>query len=163
MAGADLLFEPATGFLFAVAEEDGAGGDLADEMKEFIAGGGGGEVEVLDFAAAGDFAGAGAEHERFAWFGALEPAPGGVGVCVTDKEDGLALVPDHARGEVMGGGVFAHHAGGDDEDAAAREAHFLGLAGFEHGEVEGLGELAVAVVSMSAVGFGVVDFSEHAA
>src|SRR5205085_10956915 len=70
---------------------------------------------------------------------------------------------DHAGGQVMCGRVFAHHAGGEDEDASTGEAHFIHLAGLHHSEVEGLGQLQVAVVAIRAVGFEVVDLREDPA
>ena len=37
MAGADLVFKPVAGILVAVAEEDGAGRNLADEIEQVVA------------------------------------------------------------------------------------------------------------------------------
>ena len=85
----------------------------------------------------------GLKTKRLARFGGSEAAARRVGVGVADKEDGLPLVADHADGEVVGGGVLAHHAGGDDKDASAGEFHFFGLALFEHDEIEGLVQLQV--------------------
>ena len=63
----------------------------------------------------------------------------------------------------MRGRVLAHHAGGDDEEAPAGKFHRLGLAVFEHDEVECLAQLEVAVPAVGAMGFEVVDLGEHAA
>ena len=149
--------------LLAVAEQDHARLDLADEVQQVVAVGVGGEIEVLHFAAAGDFAGAGAEEERLARLGGLEPATRRVGVGVADEEDGLAFVADHAQRQVVGGGVLAHHAGGDDEEAAAGELHLLHLPLFQHDEVQGIAQLEVGILPMGAVRFQVVDFREDAA
>ncbi len=162
VAGVDLCFEPESGIVAAVAEDDGVGGDFADEVEEFITVGVGGEVELLEVAAAGEFASGGAEEEALAGLGGFEPAAGGIGVGVADEEDGLAFVFDHAEGEVMGGGVFAHHAGGEDEDAAAGETELFGLAFLEDDEVKGFVELQLAMLAVGAVGFEVVDLGENA-
>src|SRR2546425_530847 len=160
MAGADLLLEPVAGFGFAVAQEHGAGRNLADEIEQFATIGVGGQVEVLHFTAFGDFAGTAAHDEGSARPGSLEPSAGRVSVGVTDEENGLALVADHAGGEVVGGGVFAHHAGREDKNASAGEAHLLQLSGFKNDQVERLSQLEVAVVAVGAVRFEVVDFRE---
>ena len=123
----------------------------------------GGEVEVLHFAASGDFAGAAAEYKCRAVFCRLEPAAGRVRVGVADEKNRLAFVADHAGGKVMRSGVFAHHPGGEDENAPAGEPHFIHLAWFEHSEVQRLGQLEVAVVAMGAVGFEIVNLREDAA
>src|SRR5206468_2839151 len=162
MAGAHLLREPVAGFGFAVAQEHGAGPDLADEIEQFAAIGGGGQVGVLHFTAFGDFAGTAAHDERSARPGSLEPSAGRVSGGVADEENGLALVADHAGGEVVGGGVFAHHAGSEDKNASAGEAHLLQLSGFKNDQVECLSQLEVAVVAVGAVRFEVVDFREDA-
>ena len=154
MAGADLLLEPVAGFGFAVAQEHGAGRDLADEIEQFAAIGVGGQVEVLHFTAFGDFAGTAAHDEGSARPGSLESSAGRVSVGVTDEENGLALVADHAGGEVVGGGVFAHHAGREDKNASAGEAHLLQLSGFKNDQVERLSQLEVAVVAVGAVRLG---------
>src|SRR6185295_17707119 len=82
---------------------------------------------------------------------------------VTDKEDGLAFVTGHAHGEVVGGGVFRHHPGGEHEDASAAELHYFALALFEHDEIVRFVKLQVRVLAVRAVGFEIVDFGEHAA
>src|SRR6266581_524413 len=48
--GPDLFLEPLAGVFFAVAEQDGARFDLANEVEQFIAVGVGGEVEAFQFA-----------------------------------------------------------------------------------------------------------------
>src|SRR6185503_3349709 len=130
--GPDLLLEPVAGFCFAMAQEHCAGRDLADEIEQFVAIGVGGQVEVLHFTAVGDFAGAAAQDKGSARLGGLDPSAGRVRVGITDEENGLALVADHAGGEVVGGGVFAHHPGGDDKDASAGKPHLINLPGFEN-------------------------------
>src|SRR5205823_13475712 len=55
VAGADLLLEPIARVFLAVAEEHGARRDLSDEIEQFLTVGMGSEVEVLHFAASGDF------------------------------------------------------------------------------------------------------------
>src|SRR5207302_8369894 len=72
VAGADLLLEPIARVLLAVAEEHGARRDLSDEIQQFLTIGMGSEVEVLHFAASGDFAGAAAEHKCRTVFCRLE-------------------------------------------------------------------------------------------
>src|SRR5207247_10310020 len=106
--------------------------------------------------------GAPAQDKGSARLGGLEPSAGRVGVGVTDEENRLALVAGHAGGEVVGGGVFAHHAGGDDKDASAGKPHLINLPGFENDQVERLSQLEVAVVAVGAVGFEVVDLREDA-
>src|SRR6185436_460869 len=106
MAGADLVFKPVARIFVAVTEEDGAGRNLADEIKQVVAVGVGGEVVVLHFAFARDLAGAGAEHKRLALLGSLQASARRAGVGVTDEEDGLPFVAGHADGEVVGGGVL---------------------------------------------------------
>ena len=93
------------------------------------------QIEILHFAAFGHFAGAAAEDKGFARPGFFKATTGSVGVGVSDEEDGLFFVADHARGQVVGGGVFAHHAGGDDKEPAAGQLHLLGLAVFQHDEI----------------------------
>ena len=63
----------------------------------------------------------------------------------------------------MRGGVFAHHAGRDDEQSPAGEAHGLRLAFFEHGEIQGVVQLQLRVLAIGAMRFEVVNFGEHAA
>ena len=48
-AGADLLLEPLARIVVAMAEEDGVGRNLADEVQQFITVGVGGEVESPPF------------------------------------------------------------------------------------------------------------------
>src|SRR6185312_7734352 len=163
MAGADLVFEPVAGVVIAVAEEDGAWVYLADKVQELIAVGVGGEVEFLDLAFAGGGAAAGAEEKCFALFGRTKAAGGGVGIGVADEENGHAIVTHHAQGEVVRGGVFAHHAGGDDEQSSAAEVHGLGLAFFEDGQFQRFVQLQVGLLAIGAVGFEVVNFGEDAA
>ena len=95
--------------------------------------------------------------------GGFEAAARRVGVGVADEEDGVAFVADHAQGQVVGGGVLAHHAGGDDKEAAAGELHLLDLPLIQHDEVQGLAQLQVGILAMGAVRFQVVDFREDAA
>src|SRR5213596_971391 len=71
--GPDLLLEPVAGFCFAMAQEHCAGRDLANEIKQFVAIGVGGQVEVLHFTAFGDLAGAPAQDKGSARLGGLEP------------------------------------------------------------------------------------------
>src|SRR5438552_17459026 len=125
VAGANLFLEPVSGIRFAVAQEHGAGRDLSDEAEQFIAIGVGGEVEIQYFTATGDLAGAGTKDESLARFRRFQPAAWGVGVGVTDEENGLSFVADHAGSETVGGGVLAHHAGGEDEDAPDREPNLF--------------------------------------
>ena len=146
-----------------MAEQNGAGRDLPHEIQQVGAVGVRGEVVILYLAPARDLAGAGAEDECFAQLRGLHPAAGRAGVGVTDEEDGLFLIAGHALGEVVRGGVLAHHAGGDDEDASARELHALGLTFLEDDEVERLAELQVCVLAVGAVGFQIVNLREDAA
>src|SRR5439155_2696714 len=139
--GPDLLLEPVAGFCFAVAQEHRAGRDLANEIEQFVAISVSGQVEVLHFTAFGDFASAAAQDKGGARLGGLEPSAGRVRVGVTDEENSLALVAGHAGGEVMGGGVFAHHAGGDDKDASAGKPHLINLPGFENDQVQRFSQL----------------------
>ena len=94
---------------------------------------------------------------------ALRRPPGRIGVGVTDEEDGLVFVTDHAEGQVVRGGVLAHHAGGDDKEAAAGKLHLLDLPLIQHGEVQRVVQLQVGILAMGAVRFQVVDFREDAA
>ncbi len=105
----------------------------------------------------------GAEQKALARLGGFEAAAGRIGVGVADEEDGVAFVADHAQGQVVGSGVLAHHAGGDDEEAAAGELHFLDLLLVQHDEIQGVAQLQVGKLAMGAVGFQVVDFREDAA
>ena len=63
----------------------------------------------------------------------------------------------------MRGGVLAHHAGGDDEEAAAGELHLVHLPLLQHDEVQGIVQLEVGILAMGAVRLQVVDFREDAA
>jgi hypothetical protein len=163
MTGAELLFEPLAGGCFAVAEEDGFGGDAPGEIEEGVAVGVGRQIEILQFAAAGDFAGAGAEDKWFAWFGGFEAAAGGVGIGVADEEDGLARVAQHADGEVVGGGHFGQHASGQDEDSAGAEFNGVEFIFFQDDGLEFLGELEIGPMTVGKVGFLIVNFGEDAA
>ena len=135
-----------------MAEEHGAWRDLSDEIEQFLTVGMGGEVEVLHFAASGDFAGAAAEYKCRAVFCRLEPAAGRVRVGVADEKNRLAFVADHAGGKVMRGGVFAHHPGGEHKDSAAGQLHGFKLRLVEHDQVKGFGEAKIRMLSMGAMG-----------
>ena len=163
MAGADLVFKPFARILIAVAEQDGAWGNLSDEIQEVVAIGVGGQIEILYVATLGDLSCARAEHKCLAGFGGFESASRCGGVCVADEEDGLFFVAGHTDGEVVRGGVLAHHAGSDDEDASAGEFHFLHLTGIHHYEVQRFVKLQVGVVAMGAMRFEIVNLREHAA
>jgi hypothetical protein len=93
----------------------------------------------------------------------FESAAGGFGIGITDEEDGLSFVADEAGGDVMGRGVFAHHAGGKDEQPSAGEFHPFHFLAVEHDEVEGLGQAQVAVIATGAMGLQIVDFGEDPA
>ena len=95
-------------------------------------------------------------------FRGFQSAAGRIRVCVADEEDGLFLVACHANGEVVCGGVFTHHAGGDDEDASAGEFHFLHLTGVEDDEVQRFVQLEIGVIAVRAVRFEIVNLGEHA-
>ena len=64
MAGVDLLREPGAGVGIAVAEQDDARRDLADEIERLAAIGVGGEIKILHLTAFGDFTRARTEDER---------------------------------------------------------------------------------------------------
>src|ERR671931_2603566 len=51
VAGADLLLEPVARAFFAVAQQNRARGDLADELEQLLTVGMGGQIEVLHFTA----------------------------------------------------------------------------------------------------------------
>ena len=44
-----------------------------------------------------------------------------VGIGVTDEKDGVPLIANHPKRQVVRGGILAHHPGGYDEDAPTGE------------------------------------------
>ena len=110
-----------------------------------------------------DLARLGAEEEPFTGFGHLQPSAGRVGIGIPDEEDRLAFVTDHAEGQVMRGGVLAHHAGGDHENAAPGEFHVVDLTLVEDDEIQRVVQLQIGVLAVGPVRFQVVDFREHSA
>src|SRR5207247_10509134 len=122
--------------VLAVAQQNRAWLDLADELKQIITVGVGRQIEVLGFAQAGGLAAGAAEEELFAALGGFKVAARGVRIGVADKEDGLLFIADHAQRQVVRGGVLTHHAGGNDKQASAAQFHFLGLPLFEHNQIQ---------------------------
>src|SRR5947209_2405297 len=117
----------------------------------------GGEIELLDLAESCHLASAGTEHEGFALFGGLKTATGSVGIGIADKEDCLVGIANHPHAQVMSGRIFAHHAGGDDKEASASQLHSLGLALFQHDEIERFAQLKMGTLPVCAVRFQIVD------
>ena len=118
-----------------MAQQDRSRIDFAYKAEQVIPVGVGGEIEVIHFTHTPEFAGAWTEDKVFTLLGCAQLATRGVGVGVTDEEDGVALIADHSSCQIMGGCVFAHHAGSYDKDASAGELHVFGLALFKHHQV----------------------------
>ena len=86
-----------------------------------------------------------------------------VRIGVTNKENGLPFVADHPRRQIVRRRVFAHHAGGDDENLPAAQFHFFRLALFENNELQRLVQLQVRVLAVRPVRLQIVNFREHPA
>ena len=153
MAGADLFLEPLAGLIAAVAEQNDAGLNLPHEIEQLLAVGVRGQIEIIQLAVQRDLACAGAQLERLATPRRAQLAALGFRVGVADQENRLPFVSDHPSGEVVSGGVFVHHPGGDDEDPAAAEPHLVNLPLIEDDEVQRLVELEIAVLAMGAMRF----------
>src|SRR5258708_13334991 len=122
-----------------------------------------GQVKFLNLPESRGLAAASAEEEGLSMFGGFEAGTGGGRVGVTNEENRLVGIADHAHRQIMGGGILAHHAGSDDEEAPAAELHSFGLSLFEHNEIERLAQLKIRMLPMRAVGFQIVNLREHAA
>ena len=123
----------------------------------------GGEVEIQHLAVAVQLAHRRAEEETLARLGGLEPASRRLRIGIPDEEDAVPLITDDARGQGMGTGVLAHHAGGHHENPAATQRHRLDIVGGDDLEIQGMGQLEVGVVSVRPVGLEVVDLGEDPA
>ena len=122
----------------------------------------GGKIKLLNLAVARELAGAGAEQKCFTRGGCFEPAAGCIGVRVTDKENRLGRIADHAHGQGMRGCVFAHHTGGKDKKAAPGEFHFFRLTVLQHCKIERFAQLQIGVLPMSPMRFEIVNLGENA-
>src|SRR5436190_16075152 len=120
MSRANLVLEPQARLFLAVSQQDDARIDLPDQVQEFVPICMGGEIKILHLAFLGQFSSASAENKRLPMLCRLEPSSGGVRIGVAHEKNRLPLVARHPDRQIMGGGVLAHHASRDDEDAAAR-------------------------------------------
>src|ERR1700690_2343576 len=111
MTRADLFLEPIPGAFFAVAEQNGARIDLADQIQEFVSIGMSGQIEILNVTALGDVASAGAKKKCPALPGCAQPASWSIGIRIADEENRLILIADHSGSQHVRGRVLAHHAG----------------------------------------------------
>lgn len=112
------LGHPLEGRGVAVDEEELAWSDAGGVGDEFVAGGVAAEVEGFDVGAERDGRVGVVEPDFVAEGGAAEVAAGAVRVSVADEEDGVFGIVDEVVGEVVGDGVFAHHAAAEGVDAA---------------------------------------------
>ena len=116
--GGERLGHPLEGWGVAVDEEELAGADAGGVGDEFVASGVAAEVEGFDVGAERDGRVGVVELDFVAEGGAAEVAAGAIGVSVADEEDGVFGIVDEVVGEVVGDGVFAHHAAAEGVDAA---------------------------------------------
>ena len=119
------------------------------------------QIKIQQIAFMRDTTGARTEHKRLAGLCSFQPSARRVRIRIADKENGLPLVANHACREIMRGGVFAHHAGGEHKDPSAAQFHFFGLTFFEHDELQRLVQLQIHVLAVSPVRFEVVYLREH--
>ena len=69
-------------------------------------------------------------------------ASGGIGSGVADKQNRMTRIAHHVLRKVMGGGVFAEHAGGDYEELAIH-FQFPEIALLQHLQIKRLMEIEI--------------------
>src|SRR5205085_5400045 len=105
----DLFLEPGAGFRLAVAEHHHARVYSPNEIEQFIAIGVSGQIEIFQLTTPGHLSARAAEDESLTDGCGFEPSARSAGISITDKKDGLALVANHAQGQIVRGGILAHH------------------------------------------------------
>src|SRR4051812_42798209 len=123
-----------------MAQEYGARGNAINKIDQLLAVGVRGEVEVLQLTLTRELAGPSTEKERLSWNGRFEASAGGLPVRITDEKNCLALIANHPHGQIMRGGILAHHSGSEHENPAPGELHRLELNLVQHDEIKRFGQ-----------------------
>jgi hypothetical protein len=121
------------------------------------------QIKFPQVAPPGDGPPRGAERKRFARLGRPQPARRRFRIGVAHEENALPFVADHPGGQIVRGGILAHHAGRHDEDFAAAQFHGVGFPPLQHNQLQRLVQLQPRMLPMSPVALDIVNLGKHPA